>query len=257
MIRVRLPSSKSDIYFLEAKQTKPQEAVNSGQKTATSKPTAPVVSSGAKTTVKREYDRQSGTGRGKEIRKGGAGGGFNWGSNEEAIKDGVESFKTNTNPKPVVEEKAADNGHATPTETATAQATPDAASQAVVEPTPEVVVRTLDDFKKEQTTSHESDPNFQAIHARAIDTEFKGLTPIAPKQHDSHSSSSKRPKAAKTDDLTSQAGFTFEDRGRGGRGRGEGGRFEKRGGRFEGRGGGRGGGGRPIAWNSKEAFPSL
>ena len=45
------------------------------------------------TKEKREKDRQSGTGRGKEVSKGGSGGKYTWGSAADDIADAKAAYK--------------------------------------------------------------------------------------------------------------------------------------------------------------------
>lgn len=197
---------------------------------------------------KREFDRHSGTGRGKEVSKGGAGKG-NWG-NEKA--EALEAEKRGDAAD--VEENNEEEVDNTPVE-------------------PEKPTFTMDEYLARRSAPSNPDV-FGTKQARQVDSSFAGMKSAEVDLSDYIASkgdnSVKSKKEAKTKDVvrdlgirTEPASVFREDRGpRGGRGEGRG---EGRG-RSEGRGRGRGGEGRgrgkPSAANKidvtdNNAFPVL
>lgn len=230
---------------------------------------------------KRVFDRKSGTGRGKEVAKGGAGG-ANWGNDKlEALKAEKHIAGDAEVPEEAVEE----------TEEA-----------AVEQPEPEPTVFTLDEYNRRRAEQSKNSEAFGAVQLREVSADFAGLkTKEADTQEDFIAlGAAKAAKAKKEQRSTSKTvvldvaftaapseqpererrgergegrGGRGEGRGRGGEGRGDrgdrprSGRGEKGrgGGRGEGRGrGGEGRGSAPRAprgpkvdFNDANAFPSL
>lgn len=202
---------------------------------------------------KRTYDRRSGTGRGKEIKKGG-GGARNWGSDKNDAKKAeghVEEGELNKNAEEGV------GGEATAEETATPPAE-------VVEEEEDKTL-TLDEYlsaKKDVTL-------FQSKGEKVVENEFEGKSALdyveenflvmgTGKSLRKKGSGKKGPEKIEVDFRFKKEGGGSDDRPRRGGGRGSGERRndrrggDRRGGR---RGGGRGGG-RGFALDSN-AFPSL
>jgi len=228
----------------------------------------------------REFDRKSGTGRGKEVSKGGAGGN-NWGSDKNAAEDGAAAAATAA---------AADN----------AAEGEDAAPREPREP--EVPTFSYDEFLAKKKADAATGEGFSGLKIKEVESEFN----VAAVQKDESdflvmgTGKGLRKKAAQGKEKTVlEAGFRFkaperdgdDDRGgRGGRGGGRGDRDGGRGGRGgrgerraepgvgksfaeggrgsrggddrrapgAGRGaGGRGAGGRGVNVDSVEMFPAL
>lgn len=206
---------------------------------------------------KRAYDRRSGTGRGKEIKKGG-GGARNWGSDKAEAK----KMEGTINEDEVKEDKPAE------------EKVDAVAEEAPVEEKPEDKTMTYAEYmaskgKKEETV-------------REVENEFKGLSAAAKVEEDflvmGGAKQKKTKKKKDGDKKTVDVGFRVakpnaggDDRdrgGRGGRGRGDrdrggrGGRGSRDGrGKGRGRGGGRGSKNAnntgSINVQDEAAFPSL
>jgi len=207
---------------------------------------------------KRTYDRRSGTGRGKEIKKGG-GGARNWGSDKADARKAEGT---------VDEENVPASGEE-------GQEVAKSEEEAVVveEPKePEVVTKTFDEYMEEKKKAVEDNPFFQAKELREVDNEFSGAKASKIVEEDfliMGSGKALRKKGTKKESGEKvQLNFRVGSRpggdggGRrddGGRGRGRGRGGDRRGGR--GRGGGRGGrgggGGAPKPALDASAFPSL
>eukprot|EP00986_Skeletonema_menzelii_P013826 scaffold8467_cov137-Skeletonema_menzelii.AAC.5 len=107
---------------------------------------------------KRQYDRRSGTGRGKEIKKSG-GGGRNWGSDKDAAKkaegpvvEGAEDVNT-----PEAEDKEAD-----------------VVEEVVEEKEPEPVDNTMS-YEEYMATKAKPDSDlFKPVETREVENEFAG-----------------------------------------------------------------------------------
>eukprot|EP01041_Mallomonas_annulata_P000352 gene352-633_t len=243
---------------------------------------------------KREFDRHSGTGRGKEVSKGGSGG-HNWGNEKtEAL---------NAEKDPVAAEATADEEAAkvdAAVELAEGSAwdadTPSPKVEEVAPPEPEVPTFTLDEYLAKREQARANADLFGTVSERTVNEEdYAGLkTKEAEEVVFLALGDSKQVKAKKTDQRSnaSKANQVIElgfknaslaqsaSREEGGRGRGRGGRGGEgrggsgRGGRGEGRGEGRGGRregrsdrpprdnrrggpGASIDINDSSAFPSL
>eukprot|EP00797_Seminavis_robusta_P011635 Sro188_g081120.2 (319) ;mRNA; r:21983-23359 len=246
---------------------------------------------------KRQYDRRSGTGRGREVKKGG-GGARNWGSdkNEARQAEGhVDEDAVVTPPeegKEDVTEQGAAEGEEAPVEE----------EEAVPEPEPEPEDITLSYEEYMATKANPDNEAFAPVKEREVANEFAGLS-VKKKEEDEDfmmmgggkqkkkKQNKGAPKQSITLDfrVTSSSGGGDDRRrdsggrgGRDGRGRGRGGRGGRdgrgrgrdggRGGRDGGRGGrggrgqggGRGGGGgrgqgggRGLNVMDESAFPSL
>lgn len=206
------------------------------------------------------FERHSGTGRGKEISKGGSGKG-NWGNPKEEAEQAEK--------EPIEEVIAADTP-AVEEEVAPGQVTEEPAVPEVVEP--EVKTYTLDEYLAQRGASRSNSEVFGKVAVRRVDaSEFSNLKTVEESEDTfialgSGKSSKKSDgpqrsaKTAKVKDIGFSVAPT-ETSKEGGRGRGRGrGRGEGRG---EGRGrGGRGGGRRnnsenKVDINDSAAFPSL
>jgi len=196
---------------------------------------------------KRAYDRRSGTGRGKEIKKGG-GGARNWGSDKADAK----KMEGAINEDEVKEDK--------PTELQEDEAVKDAP----VEEKPEDKTISFADYlaskgKKEEITIREVEDEFKGFSAsRSVETDFLVMGGEKQKKNKKKKDSQKKTIEVGFRSARPNSGRGDRDRGdRGGRGRG--GRDGRgRGGR-DGRGRGRGGRGRNsgIDVQDETAFPSL
>lgn len=206
---------------------------------------------------KRTYDRRSGTGRGREIKKGG-GGGHNWGNDKNEARK-------NEGP---VDENA-------PVEVATDAVEEEVEKVPDPEPEPEDNTMTMEDYLAAKSGKAAGDDLFGAKKERSVDEaagEFAGKEAHVAVQEDfvvmgSGKSLRKKneKKAAQTLDLNFRVKSASDPRPRrddrnGDRRGGRGGRGDRRGGRG-GRGGGRGGrgkaGGRGLKVDDVNAFPSL
>lgn len=221
---------------------------------------------------KRTYDRRSGTGRGKEIKKGG-GGGRNWGSDKnEARKN--EGPVDDNGPAPEEDARAtAEEGAAAPA----------AAVEPEPEPEPEDTTMTMEEYLAAKSSKAAGDDLFGSKNEREVDaSDFAGKEAHKAVEGDflvMGGGKSLRKKSGKKEVTKLDVNFKFTSAndsrprregdgerrgggrgGRGGRGRGS----ERRGGR--GRGGGRGGGRRSGSGGGRggglkvddvNAFPSL
>jgi plasminogen activator inhibitor 1 RNA-binding protein len=212
---------------------------------------------------KREFDRRSGTGRGREVSRGGRGA---FGAGNPA-QDALDAEK---NPKAAAE--GAVDGVA---DAAEEDAAP-VEEQAPAEPEP--VTFTLDEFMRKREEARQKVADLAAVAARTVnrETEFAGMTTLATALDDYVGANVAKAEAGRKDQRSTgktqvlDVGFKFptvqpeREGGRGGRG--EGGRGGRggdreggRGGRREGRGEGRGAPRAPrsnAAFNAAD-FPSL
>jgi plasminogen activator inhibitor 1 RNA-binding protein len=218
---------------------------------------------------KRTYDRRSGTGRGKEIKKGG-GGSRNWGSDKAEAKKAEGALPENKEPTTTPDQDAV--------------AVPEPAPTPVVEQEPEQVTMSLEEYLESKKTAGES--VFGTRKVKTIeDNEFAGKQAHAAVEGDfmvMGSGKALRTKGAGKKEVqrldvafrvaSTNTGAGDDDH-RGGRGGGRGG--DRRGGRGRGgdrRGAGRGGdrrggerrtGGKRGAGNKNgfaldsDAFPTL
>lgn len=208
---------------------------------------------------KRTYDRRSGTGRGKEIKKGG-GGARNWGSDKGDARKAEGALDEDNVPAPEGEEAAP----ATEREEEVAKEPEE----------PEVVTKTYDEHMAEKLKAKENNPLFQPKEVKEVTNEFSGIKIKKAVEEDflvmgEGKALRKKGSGKKSigEDEKVQLSFRVGSRPggegrrdggdrdrRGGRGRG-GGRRGGRGGRGRGGGGGRGG----AATNALDpsAFPSL
>lgn len=213
---------------------------------------------------KRQFDRRSGTGRGKDVKKDG-GGGRNWGNdknearkNEGPIDESQFEKKTEVTEAPGGEE----NTLRKPEE---------------IEPEPEPEDNTMS-YEEYLATKGKPDSGvFAETKVREVENEFAGVT-IQGKDDEEDflvmgDEKRKRTRQKKNEKKTIDMSFRVvdssaidgdsrggrRDSGRGGRGGRSGGRGGGRGGKGgrSGRGRGRGGRGRPINTTDPEAFPSL
>jgi plasminogen activator inhibitor 1 RNA-binding protein len=210
---------------------------------------------------KRTYDRRSGTGRGKEIKKGG-GGSRNWGNDKNDARK-AEGTVIEGEEEAVLEPKTTEEVEA---------AAPEENKEAAEEPAPEVKeeeedkTMTLDDYLKNKSRP-ESDA-FKPVAEKEFVDEFAGKAAKKSVEEDflvMGGGKSLRKKGAKKDGKVSvDVGFRVssgDDMRRGERRGGD--RRGGRGGRGSGRGGGsrggRGGGKQGGAINvaDADAFPSL
>lgn len=207
---------------------------------------------------KREYDRRSGTGRGSEVAKGGAGKG-GWGTNEDEIahqRKELESVESTT-------------AEANTTNKAAVQEEPEEPVE------PEKPTFTLDEFLAKRDASRQSSSVFSSMEVRQVTEDFKGLktkdddqSPFIVLGGGKTKSANAKSQRSTAQEKITNLGFhaapkeDFHREERGGRG-GRGGRGD-RGGR--GGPGGRGGNksdraprshGGKVDVNDKSAFPSL
>jgi len=193
---------------------------------------------------KRAYDRRSGTGRGKEIKKGG-GGARNWGSDKADAK----KMEGTINEDEVKEDKASEL-----TEEEAVEETP-------VKEKPEDKTITFADYmaakgKKEENTVRELEDEFKGFSASAkVEEDFLVMGGGKQKKNKKKKDSEKKKVEVGFRVANPNSGRGDRDRsGRGGRGgRGRGGRDGR------GRGRGRSGRGRNSGLNVQDetAFPSL
>lgn len=197
---------------------------------------------------KRTYDRRSGTGRGKEIKKGG-GGGRNWGSDKNEARK---------NQGPIDENEIAE-----------AVEQVEIAEEPVVEEEEDNTM-TMEEFLASKSGKAAGDDLFGSKEEKAVeDDEFAGKTAHVAVEEDflvMGPGKKVRQRAAKKEKQTLDLNFRVasgdsrpprrenERRGGGRGGRGERRRNDKRGGRGGKRSGGRGAG---IKVNDMNAFPSL
>lgn len=195
---------------------------------------------------KRQYDRRSGTGRGKEIKKGG-GGGRNWGSDKNDAKHSTG---------PVVEkatdDEAAEETKESPTEKDEEEAVNAPAPKVVVEEEEEVEDKTLsyEDYLKQK--QRPDSQLFAPLKLKAVvDDEFAGKSNMVKLEEDflvMGGGKSLRKKSTKKDTklITVTPAFRIgekpssdrRDKREGGRGGGGGGRGDGRGGNNRDRRGG-------------------
>lgn len=222
---------------------------------------------------KREFDRRSGTGRGREVSRGGRGA-FGAGNPQQ---DAIDAEK---DPKAAIE-GAVDGAPDAPA----AEEEEAAPAEEVAPAEPEPVTFTLDEFMRKREEARQKLAGVGAVAPRAVnrETEFAGMTTLATALDDYVSGTAAKSETGRKDQRSTgktqivDVGFKFQapqgdrDReSRGGRGEGRGGRGGDReggrGGRREGRGDGRGGrgegrggrGGRGSAPGFNAAdFPSL
>lgn len=217
---------------------------------------------------KREFDRRSATGRGREVSRGGRGA---FGAGNPA-QDAIDAEK---NPKAAAEGAVDGVADAVEEEAAPVE------EQAPAEPEP--VTFTLDEFMRKREEARQKVADLAAVSARTVnrETEFAGMTTLATALDDYVGANVAKAEAGRKDQRSTgktqvlDVGFKFptvqperEGGGRGGRGEGgrggrggdrEGGRGGRREGRGEGRGAGRGEGrgegrGAPRAPRSATAF---
>lgn len=212
---------------------------------------------------KRTYDRRSGTGRGKEIKKGG-GGARNWGNDKDEARKGEGTVNEGEEAAAVAETK--------PEET---EATPQVSEEAVA-PEPEVVEEEDKSMTLEEYMQSKTDPDstaFKPVVERDIVDEFAGKASMKLVKEEDFlkmgGGKALRKKAGKKglkQAATVDVGFKIanadeprregkdERRGGGDRRGGRGGRGGRSGGGGRGRSGGRGG---AINVADVNSFPSL
>ncbi|GMI32640.1 hypothetical protein TeGR_g7013, partial [Tetraparma gracilis] len=188
---------------------------------------------------KREFERKSGTGRGREVAKGGAGG-HNWGSEKDAAREGEEAGADKEEEK----EKRPPR-----------------------EPSPETFSYDQYLAKKKEEAAAKSNELFKAQKLKTVDNEFAAVKDLKIEETDFlkmgtgkalRKKNSEKKEVVKIDAAFRHKPIQQDDRDddaaeradRGGRGGGRGGRGEGRGGRGEGRGG-RGGRGRGDRANAE------
>lgn len=219
---------------------------------------------------KREFDRRSGTGRGKEVAKGGRG---SYGAGN-VNQDAMDAEKHPGEAEVLLEPKGDVDAGAT-----------DDADEEVEPAEPEPVTYTLDEFMEKRNEARKEALQLLGADkrpARTLDSDFAGMKSVDGGEIDNYmpARNAKSADIARKDQRsTSKAkvldvGFRFEsnnygsdrtDRsgrgGRGGEGRGRGsggGRGDRGGGRASGRGRGGGRGGAPAnVFNNAVDFPSL
>jgi plasminogen activator inhibitor 1 RNA-binding protein len=197
---------------------------------------------------KRAYDRRSGTGRGKEIKKGG-GGARNWGSdkNEARQAQGNVADEAEAAPPVEVSEREPEEAEAAPVEE----------EEPVKEEEPEDTTLSYEEYLERKKQQQAESALFAPVQERQVENEFANLKPKEAVKEDFFVMGGGKQKKVKNKTKEVQAvevGFRVEPnvggRGRGG-GRGRSGDREwrdsgrgggERGGRGTGRGGGRGGG---------------
>jgi len=202
---------------------------------------------------KRVYDRRSGTGRGKEIKKGG-GGARNWGNAKDEAKKAEGRINENEEVAP------ATDGNENPDVPA------EEAKPEVEDNTMTLAEYMASKGKKEEAALRDVKNEFEgkAVAAKGDEEAFMVMGGGKKKKD-----KKKKEVEKKSVDVGFRVGNPNSDGGRGGRGRG-GGRGDRRDGRGRGRGGkgGRGAGGRGpktggnkkpqgINVNDEGAFPSL
>lgn len=243
---------------------------------------------------KRVYERRSGTGRGREVSKDGAGA-HNWGNEKEEAMN-AEKNRAVAEPE---ETPAAEDGEAAPSgwaqdepEVQVTSTVPESESPKEPEPEPEPETFTLEEYLAKREQARGNAEVFGAVTTRTVNAdEFAGLKKKEAEEDNTVSYGSSKAAAAalakkeqrssvqktqpvievgfKNASLNQSGGEGRGGRGRGGRGEGRGGRGE--GGRGEGRGSGErrndrgrggfrpsaGGRGSGIDINDSSAFPSL
>jgi len=172
---------------------------------------------------KRTYDRRSGTGRGKEIRKGG-GGPRNWGSDKVDARSAEGVLDENQVEKAPVEGEevgaALDAEEDVNKEEEPVEPEP--------EPEPEPVTRTLDEYYEDRKNELKDLPQFQERAKREVDNEFSGFKArAAAKEEDflkmgtGKAIRKKTGGSGKKEAETVQLGFRVGSKPGGGRGRGD------------------------------------
>ncbi|KAL7488647.1 hypothetical protein ACHAW6_014244 [Cyclotella cf. meneghiniana] len=217
---------------------------------------------------KRTFDRRSGTGRGREISKGG-GGGHNWGSDKDEAKKAEGPVAEGQEEAVVVaEENGDDNGE---------KEEKDAVVEEPKEPEPEDKTLSYEEYLA--TKSRPDSAAFKPLEERTVENEFAGKSVSRKETEDflvmgggkqpKKKGQKKEEKEKLVLDFKVKSAIGDErgprrDGRRDGEGRGGGGRDGRRDGRRDrGRGGGgrgsggRGGGGRGLDATDPNAFPSL
>lgn len=246
------------------KETKPKTAVNNANKERRSRPNNNDRNTrggrGPRNARdgKRTYDRRSGTGRGKEIKKGG-GGGHNWGSDKnEARKN--EGPVDDKNPSADADEEVVNEEVVIPEP----------------EPEPEDNTMTMEEFLAVKSSKAAGEDLFGSKDERALEDEFSGKKTHTVVTDENFlvmgSGKSLRKKNNKKEVQKLDINFKFvstndsrprreESDGRRGGGRGRGRHNDRRGGGRGrgGRGGGRRSGGRGggLKVDDANAFPTL
>jgi len=207
---------------------------------------------------KRPFDRRSGTGRGKEDKKGGAGKG-NWGTFQDDQKVGEEverqEEKTPAETEVQPQGEQPQGGDA---------ATEQKQEQPKEPEEEEDKTRTLDDFLKSKAAVKVELPKARTAGEGVDNSEWKGFTPLKKDEEDLGPLSKKgeaKKKESKKEVVPVNQVFNIPEESpktkRGGRGEGRGG-FSQRGGSAGGRGGKRGGQGRAAPnVQDESAFPAL
>eukprot|EP00804_Cyclotella_cryptica_P007548 CCRYP_010631-RA/>CCRYP_010631-RA protein AED:0.05 eAED:0.05 QI:4427/1/1/1/0.66/0.5/4/256/290 len=224
---------------------------------------------------KRTFDRRSGTGRGREISKGG-GGGHNWGSDKNDAKKAEGPVTEGEEEAAAVVVTAEENG-ADATDNDKEEEDAAAAVEEVKEPEPEDKTLSYEEYLA--IKSRPDSAAFKPLEERTVENEFAGKSVTRKETEDflvMGGGKQPKKKGQKKEEKKEKLILDFkvksaisEDRGprrdgrRDGEGRGGGGRDGRRDGRRDrGRGGGggrsgRGGGGRGLDASDPNAFPSL
>lgn len=118
---------------------------------------------------KRTFDRRSGTGRGREIKKDG-GGARNWGSDKADARKAEGTVDENEVVAVDAEDGAGGEGGA-----AAEEGADDVIEEEVVEPEPEPVTRTYDEYLEDRKNELKDKPQFQPTAKKELVNEFAGV----------------------------------------------------------------------------------
>jgi len=126
---------------------------------------------------KRTFDRRSGTGRGREIKKDG-GGARNWGSDKADARkaEGIVVDENEVGKEVSVVDVEEDGSAAAASGGQEGDDGLNEEEEAVVEPEPEVVTRTLDEYYEDRRNELKDKPQFQPTIKKEVRNEFAGVT---------------------------------------------------------------------------------
>lgn len=198
----------------------------------------------------REFDRRSGTGRGREVKKSG-GGGHNWGADKDETMNEERAEQEATN--------EVENG-------GDSEEKEGEAAEAQEPKEPEVVQLTLEEFmkkKEEERAEMASSDAFKAIQVEKVDeSEFDGVVLSKKKDEDDDNENVSKKTGKKNSNknkkqIVEDVGFRMKPVQRDREGRNRRNRDNRRGGRGGGRGGGFNSNSGNVEINDLNAFPSL
>jgi len=218
---------------------------------------------------KRQYDRRSGTGRGREIKKGG-GGGRNWGSERDQMKRGGDRVggyndKPDENNNDADDEKESEE-KVNDDDAVETEERPKKVEEEVIEEEEEDKTISYEEYVRQKNESVASELLAPIVSTKELENEFAGVKVSVQKEAETFTAGKEkqfRKKGANSNKKVTKEitpAFRVGERVGGGDGGGRGGRGGRDGG-YRGRGGGgggRGGRSKPTDFSvTDEAFPSL